>query len=62
MQISELREKSTEDLKQLLLKTRRDQFNLRMQNGTGQLKQNHLFGIARKVVARIHTLLKERGE
>jgi large subunit ribosomal protein L29 len=37
----------------------REQFNLRMQNGTGQLTRTDAMKKNRRDVARIHTLLKE---
>lgn len=60
MKISELREKNTDELKQELFKARREQFGLRMQKGTGQLKNNHLFKVVKRTIARIHTLLREK--
>lgn len=60
MNIAELREKNSEELKQQLLDSLREQFNLRMQKGTGQLKRNHLLKLARRTIARIHTLLREK--
>ncbi|MBI5447705.1 MAG: 50S ribosomal protein L29 [Gammaproteobacteria bacterium] len=60
MTITELREKNVDELKQALLEARREQFDLRMKSGTGQLKTNHLFGLVRRKIARIHTLLREK--
>jgi len=37
MKASELREKNSQELNQMLTDLAREQFNLRMQNGTGQL-------------------------
>lgn len=59
MKISELRNKSKEELKQTLLDISREQFNLRMQKGTGQLSKPDLVKKARRNVAKIKTVLTE---
>ena len=51
MKASELRDKSEVELKESLLKLLRDQFNLRMQKGSGQLGQSHLLGQTRRDIA-----------
>ena len=56
----EYREKSVADLQQELLVLRREQFNLRMQNGIGQASKNHLFNAVRKNIARIKTIVNEK--
>ena len=63
MNASELREKSVEELKEELLEVKREQFNLRMQQATGQETKTHLMRAARRNAARIKTLIaeKERG-
>jgi len=61
MKASELREKSVEELKKELLGLLREQFNLRMQRGTGQLSRPHQFGLVRRNIARIKTLLNEKA-
>ncbi len=60
MKMSELRDKTPEELKQELFKARHEQFGLRMKKGTGQLKANHQFKLVKRLIARIHTLLRER--
>lgn len=59
MKVKELREKSPEDLNKELLALRREQFNLRMQQSTGQLAGAHQFGVIRRDIARIKTVLRE---
>ena len=59
MKPQELRQKSTDELNKELLALRREQFNLRMQFGTGQLAQTHQFGDIRRNIARIKTVLNE---
>lgn len=62
MNVSELRQKSVEELKQERVALLREQFNLRMQRATGQLSKPHLFDQVRKNIARINTLLNEKAE
>jgi large subunit ribosomal protein L29 len=60
MKASELREKSIEELQTQLLDLYKDQFNYRMQKGTGQLGQVHLVGAVRKDIARVKTIITEK--
>lgn len=62
MKANELRDKSPEDLNTELLSLRREQFNLRMQQATGQLAQTHQFRGIRRDIARIKTVLREPGK
>lgn len=59
MKASELREKSAQELEDLLLELRKEQFNLRMQRGTGQLSRPHQMKQVKKDIARIHTLMNQ---
>ena len=59
--ISELRKKDVAGLKQELLDLLREQFNLRMQQGTGQLAKPHQMKVVRRNIARIKTLLNEEA-
>jgi large subunit ribosomal protein L29 len=61
MQASELRGKSVDELNEELLALRREQFNLRMQNATGELSRNHEHRRVRKDIARVKTVLSEPG-
>jgi len=61
MKASELREKSVDDLNGELLALLREQFNLRMQNGSGQLSRPHQMKEVRRGIARIKTLLNEKA-
>ena len=58
--IKELKAKSAEELKAHKIDLLKEQFNLRMQKGTGQLKQNHMFKNIRRDIARINTVLSEK--
>ena len=60
MKVTELRQKTNEDLNKELLELLREQFNLRMQKGMGQVSRHHQFQKVRKDIARIKTLLNER--
>lgn len=60
MKTSELREKSVEDLHKELTALLKEQFNLRMQRGSGQDVKPHLFGRTRKAIARVNTLINEK--
>jgi large subunit ribosomal protein L29 len=60
MKAKELSAKSVSELNSLKLEILREQFNLRMQKGTGQLAKNHLFKVARRNLARIETILKQK--
>ena len=59
MNATELRQKSIEELNSLLLEKSREQFNLRMQKGTGQLAKPDQMKKVRRDIARIHTILNE---
>jgi large subunit ribosomal protein L29 len=59
MKASELRQKSKEELGTQLLVLSREQFNLKMQKGTGQLSKPDQVKKVRREVARIHTILNE---
>ena len=61
MNASELRAKNDEELEQELLGLRREQFNLRMQQATGQLVRPDQYGKVRKDIARIKTIQRERA-
>ncbi len=61
MKVSELRSKSVEDLKAELLGLRKEQFNLRMQRGAGQLANPAQFKVVQKDIARIKTKMNEKS-
>ncbi|MCF6775804.1 50S ribosomal protein L29 [Thiotrichales bacterium 19X7-9] len=60
MKVSELKEKSVEELQAYRLELLKEQFNLRMQKGTGQLTKKHLLTQVRRNVARVNTLITEK--
>lgn len=60
MSVKELREKSTAELGEELLRLRKEHFNLRMHKASGQLGQIHRLGQTRKDIARVKTLIQEK--
>ncbi len=60
MKASELRDKSLAELEEILLELRQEQFNLRMQQGTGQLSRPSEMMHARKNIARVKTIMNEQ--
>jgi len=64
MELKELRQKSEQQLNEHLVELRREQFNLRMQKGSGQLTQTHQFGRVRREIAQVKHLLgaKKQGQ
>ncbi|PKM43182.1 MAG: 50S ribosomal protein L29 [Gammaproteobacteria bacterium HGW-Gammaproteobacteria-1] len=61
MKANEIRQKGVEELNQELLGLLREQFNLRMQKGTGQLSQPHRVKAVRRDIARIKTILEQKA-
>ena len=59
MKVTELRQKSKEELGTLLHDLSRERFNLKMQKGTGQLSKPDQVKKVRRDVARIHTILNQ---
>ena len=62
MKAQEFRGKTDDELAEQLVGLRREQFNLRMQQATGQLVRADQYGKVRKDIARIKTVLTERAE
>jgi large subunit ribosomal protein L29 len=60
MDAKEFRQKSEAELREELLKLRREQFNMRMAMATGQAVKPHQIGKVRKAVARLKTVLGEQ--
>ena len=61
MKASELRDKTVEELRLELDKLLREQFNLRMQKGTGQLARPDQVKKVRRDIARIKTVMNEKA-
>ena len=61
MTAAELRAKKPEELEKLLHDLLREQFNLRMQKGSGQLAKPSRMSGVRKDIARVKTIMNESG-
>ena len=57
---SDLQEKSAEELTGTLHELRKEQFNLRMSQGSGQEVKPHLFKLVRRNIARVKTVLSAK--
>jgi large subunit ribosomal protein L29 len=62
MNTVEMRAKSDAELRDELTGLLREQFNLRMQKGTGQLSQPHELRRVRRSIARVQTILNEKAK
>lgn len=63
MKANEIRGKSEQELKDMLVDLRKAQFELRMQLGTGQLTEPHKLRQVRRDIARVKTVLNQpQGE
>ena len=60
MKAPELREMETEELYEELLRLRKEQFGLRMQDASGQLGQYHLLNQVKRDIARVKTIIVEK--
>ena len=60
MKTAEMREKSEQELDAHMMELLKEQFNLRMQRGSGQLAKNHLMKVTRRNIARVKTIMKEK--
>ncbi len=61
MKIAELRAKSKEELKDLVLSLKKEQFNLRFQAATNQLEKPSRVREVRRTIAQIKTLQTQRA-
>ena len=60
MEIKELKGKTPAQLQEQLVELRREQFNLRMQKGSGQQKQTHHFKRVKREIAQVKMLIGEK--
>lgn len=60
MKANELRRQSVEDLHKHLLELRKEQFNLRMQQGVNRLEKPSRMREVRREIARLKTVMGER--
>ena len=61
MKIAELREMSAEDLRRQAGDLQEERFNMRFQQTLGQLTSPIRLRMLRRDIARVHTVLTERG-
>ena len=62
MKIKDIRDKSTEELKEELEKLKKESFNLRFQRAGGQLENTARVRFVRRTIARILTVLNSKVE
>ncbi|MDF2097253.1 MULTISPECIES: 50S ribosomal protein L29 [Aquibaculum] len=60
MKVVDLRAKTSDQLKDELLKLRRESFNLRFQQASGQLENTARVRQVRRDIARIKTVLRDK--
>jgi len=58
--IKDLRAMSLDELEAKLLENKKEQFNLRIQQSTGQLQNTAVIRNVRREIAKINTLIAER--
>ena len=61
MKIDDVRKMTPDQLQDLLLSLKKEQFNLRFQAATGQLEKTHRANEIRKDIARIKTVLRGKS-
>ena len=62
MNAADRRDKQAEELFEELLRLRKEQFGLRMQDASGQLGQYHLLKQVKKDIARVKTIIVEKQD
>lgn len=62
MKTAELRAKTKEELGELVLSLKKEQFNLRFQEASGTLESKARFRDVRKTIARAKTVLNEQAK
>lgn len=59
--IADVRGKSADELQEMLVGLRKEQFNLRFQRATGQLEAVGRIKDVRRTIARVKTIMAERS-
>jgi large subunit ribosomal protein L29 len=62
MKASELQGKTPAELRDTLHDLLKEQFNLRMQRGTGQFSRPHLMKDVRRNIARVKTVMNQKRQ
>jgi large subunit ribosomal protein L29 len=60
--VGEFRDKTADQLGDELARLKKEQFNLRFQRASGQLENTARFRVVRRDIARIKTVMGERGK
>lgn len=60
MNVADLRSQTLDQLKEELVKFKKEQFNLRFQAASGQLEKTNRFKEIRRDIARVHTVMREK--
>ena len=58
---SELQKMTIDELQTELLSLRKEQFTLRMKKANGALDKTHFVTLVRKAIARVKTIMTEKG-
>lgn len=61
MNAVEMRKKSADELAKHLVSLQQEQFKLRMNKATGQLTQTHRLQEVRREIARVRTVMAQKG-
>ena len=61
VKIADVRGKSADELQEMLVGLRKEQFNLRFQRATGQLEAVGRIKEVRRTIARVKTIVAERN-
>jgi large subunit ribosomal protein L29 len=62
MQVNDIREMDTTKINQEIIELKKELFDLRFQQATGQLENTARIGKVKKAIARMKTVLNERAE
>ena len=62
MKIEELKNKTLDQLKSILVDLKKESFNLRFQKASGQLEKTARISVVKKQIARIKTLMNLKKE
>ena len=61
MKLSEMREKTADELKDAVVEFKKQLFNLRLQKSTHKLENTALISTTKHLIAQAKTLIKEKG-
>ena len=61
MKIGDVRQMSTDQLEEEILKLKKEQFNLRFQRATGQLENTSRVRVIRRDIARMKTVTRQKN-